>query len=247
VRPSDVQRLRRGILRGTSYRAVMNTMLLSTRPLDTLRRYVSSNGEYPWTLPVRTPTGTVPITLPHPHDLRTVNEVFFRRDYGAGKPRVVVDIGANIGVSAAYFLTRSTQTRVYCWEPLPTNLETLHLNTRQFADRITVVPHAVAPERGQADFRVEAVGRYSGLAAHYEHDLDTTTRSVWCDAIRDVLGRVLDAEGFIDLVKFDTEGSERALISSVPAAMWPRIGLVHYEDAGTVRRRTGVEMSVAGT
>ena len=242
MKPSDLRRLRRGVLRGESYRAVLNTVRLSTRPIETMRRYVDSRGDYPWTLVVRTPIGRVPLTLTHPHDVRTVNEVFFRRDYGTGRPAVVVDIGANIGISAAYFLSRSPDSRVYCWEPVPQNLAALERNTARFGHRVVVSPNAVAPVAGEADFRVEDVGRYSGLAQYYEHDLETETRSVWCDAMADVLAGVIAAEGHVDLLKIDTEGSEPALVAAVPDALWSRIGTVIYEDAGHVRRRTGQEM-----
>lgn len=230
------------MLRAESYRAVANTVRLSTRPVQTMRRYVDSSGDYPWTLEVRTPIGRIPLTLLHPHDVRTVNEVFFRGDYGSQRPAVVVDIGANIGISAAYFLSRSPDVKVYCWEPLPQNLVALALNTARFGERVVVTPHAVAPEAGEADFRVEEVGRYSGLAAYYEHDLETETRRVWCDAIADALAGVIAIEGRIDVLKIDTEGSEPALVSAVPNGLWSSIDRVIYEDCGHIRRRTGQEM-----
>lgn len=224
------------MFRGRNYLAALTMLRLSTRPLEMMRRYVRSEGDYPWSAELRTPLGRVPLLLTHAHDVRTVNEVFFRRDYGGGKPGVVVDIGANIGISVVYFLTRSPSTRVYCWEPLPQNLATLERNVAPFADRVVISPHAVAPDAGTADFLMEEVGRYSGLAEYYEHSLDTVTIRVECDAIADALSRVVAAEGRIDVLKIDTEGSERALLEAIPRELWPAIGVVVVEDQGTVRR-----------
>jgi hypothetical protein len=46
--------------------------------------------------------GLVRIKLYSRHDLLTLNEVFFRRDYGSldGIAPVVVDVGANIGITS---------------------------------------------------------------------------------------------------------------------------------------------------
>ena len=151
---------------------MLNTVRLSTRPIETMRRYVDSRGDYPWTLVVRTPVGRVPLTLTHPHDVRTVNEVFFRRDYGTGRPAVVVDIGANIGISAAYFLSRSPDSRVYCWEPVPQNLAALERNTARFGRRVVVSPNAVAPVAG----RPTSGSRTSAATAGSRSTTSTTSR-----------------------------------------------------------------------
>ena len=71
---------------------------------------------------VNTPVGMYDMTLYSCHDILTVNEIFCRNDYPASQDlRVVVDIGSNIGISAAYFLTRNNQVRCYLFEPDPKN------------------------------------------------------------------------------------------------------------------------------
>ncbi|GGF51847.1 hypothetical protein GCM10011519_27360 [Marmoricola endophyticus] len=243
MRPSDVARLRRGVLDPTRYRSVLELLRLSRRPLTTLRRYVDADaGEYPWTTTVRTPTGPLALRLPHPHDVRTLNEVFFRRDYGDAAPRVVVDVGANIGVASAYFLSRRPDAVVHCWEPVLANLSTLRHNLGPYADRAVVHESALAPAAGLAAFRVEAVGRYSGLADYYEHDLETETVEVTCEAVGPELEEVIARHGGIDLLKIDTEGSETALLAAVPDDLLPLIGTVAYERHGSVRRVAGAAL-----
>jgi hypothetical protein len=84
------------------------------------RRYLTARGEYPYVCRVRTPSGTIAPTLYSSHDILTVNEIFCRGDYRYGPDlRVAVDVGANIGISALYFLTRNSGARVYAFEPDP--------------------------------------------------------------------------------------------------------------------------------
>lgn len=246
MRPTDLRRLRRGVLQVDNYRSLATLARVSRQPFGFARRYVDADyGTYPWTTALRTPTGVIELTLSHEHDVRTVNEIFFRRDYGAGSPRVVVDAGANIGVSAAYFLSRRPDARVYCWEPVEANLNHLRDNLAPFGERAVVSAHALAPTAGIAEFRVEGVGRYSGLADYYEHELDTELVTVQCDAFAEALGTVIATEGRIDLLKIDTEGSEQALLDSVPDAVLSGIPQVVYEHDGSVVDTTGAALVAA--
>lgn len=232
----DVCRRWSAPLRPRNYRAAWSTLLTSHRPVDSLSRYVRGRGRYPWRARLRTPTGPVELLVPHPHDVRTVNEVFHRHDYGTGAPRVVVDIGGNIGVSAVWFLSRSAHTRVHVWEPVPHNLDSLRVNVAPFGDRCVVHEAALAPTAGPATFLVDPVGRYSGLADYQPGSDDTVAVEVACEGVADALRAVLAAEGRIDLVKVDTEGSEEAIIAAIPADVCAAIGEIVHEYPGGVRR-----------
>jgi FkbM family methyltransferase len=232
----DARRRRSAPFRLRNYRAAFHTLTSSRRPVDALRRYVLGAGDYPWRERLRTPTGAVELVVPHPHDVRTVNEVFHRRDYGSGRPQVVVDIGGNIGVSAAYFLSRSPSSRVHVWEPVPHNLQTLRQNVAAFGDRCVVHEAALAPQAGLATFLIDPVGRYSGLAEYQDGACGKVPVEVECEAVADALRAVLEHEGRIDLVKVDTEGSEEAIVAAIPADVRARIGEIVYEYPGGVRR-----------
>jgi FkbM family methyltransferase len=217
-----------------NYRAVVNTVRTYERPLEALDRYVRSRGEYPWTARVRTPIGVVELLVPHPHDVRTLNEVFARHDYGAGRPRVVVDVGANIGISAAFFLSRRPDSIVHAFEPHPANLVTLKHNLAPFGDRAVIHPVALAPTAGRARFFAEGIGRYSGLADYAgAHDARLDIE-VDCEAVGHALERIVAVEGGVDLLKLDTEGSEEALLGAIPPHLSERIETTYYEGLGRV-------------
>jgi FkbM family methyltransferase len=241
MRPSDIKRLRRGVVRFSSYRSLIRMGYIFCEPVQAVRRYVDAGyGEYPWRTRLRTPLGQVEVELPHSHDVRTVNEIFCRGDYGSRHPRVVVDVGANIGIATLYFLTRRRDAVVHAWEPLTTNLDTLRRNVGRFADRVQVHAEALSPQGGRLEFRVEPVGRYSGLSDYYQHELDTERVQVDTAPIAQALTQVIAESGGIDLLKVDTEGSEPALIAAIPDSLWPLIAETRYEiDDHIVTRRQG--------
>jgi FkbM family methyltransferase len=219
-------------LHAHNYRTAASLLKTFPDPLSVAWRYVTSRGEYPHRVRVRTPLGIVALDLQSAHDLLTVNEIFNRLDYPADeRAQVVVDIGANIGVSAAYFATRSATARVYCYEPSPVNIDRLVANVGQFGDRVTVIPEAVGPTAGRLKFNAEPVGRYSGLitdtypyGAEHPIDVDVVT-------IDQVLAGVLEREDRIDILKIDTEGAEIATIAAAAAELLERVGLVYLEAA----------------
>jgi FkbM family methyltransferase len=209
------------------YRAVAGIYRTFEQPGQALRRYVLDDGAYPWAPTLRTPLGARQVTLYSSHDLRTVNEVFCRRDYGDGGSKVVVDLGANIGISALFFLTRRVDATVYCYEPDPRNATRLRSNLERFANRYCLTEAAVSVSSGRAAFVQEQTGRYSGLA-----EFSTRTGieiEVECREIGKVLGEVLAIEDHIDLLKIDTEGNEAELVAAIPAEQLTLIREIYWE------------------
>lgn len=209
------------------YRGVAGILKTFEKPSEALRRYVLDAGPYPWTPTLRTPLGPQQVTLYSSHDVRTVTEVFCRRDYGEAGGEVVIDLGANIGVSALFFLTRRADARVYCYEPDPRNAARLRSNLNPFWDRCRLTEVAVGVTSGRVAFIQEQTGRYSGLA-------EVSTRTgreieVECREITQVLGEVLAIEDQIDLLKVDTEGNEAELIAAIPPKQLCLIREVYYE------------------
>lgn len=237
----DRRRRWSALLRRRNYVAFANSFRTYIRPLEGLQRYVYGSGEYPWTAQIRTPVGRLEFLVPHPHDVRTVNEVFCRRDYGSTAPRVVVDVGGNIGVSALYFLTRRSDSVVYVWEPHPDNLPVLRANTARFSDRCHIHEAALAPTAGNATFNADPVGRYSGLADYMRRPIGRQI-TVSCEDINVQLKKVIDSQGRIGLLKVDTEGSEEALIAAVHPHLWDLIDEVRYELPGRVVHTTGIKL-----
>src|SRR5437899_2554338 len=94
--------------------AAKNMLTKYGNPGDALYRYLLGRGDYPAAIGVKTPIGPIQLACNSSHDMLTVNEIFCRLDYLAtSEDQIVVDFGSNIGISAAYFLTRSRSSFVY--------------------------------------------------------------------------------------------------------------------------------------
>jgi FkbM family methyltransferase len=208
-----------------NYAALARAVRVFPRPGEALGRYFFGRGDYPALCAVRTPLGVKALTLFHPHDMLTVNEVFCRRDYAAsGDLRVAVDIGSNIGVSALYFLTRNVDTHCLCFEPVPRNVERLSANLAGFEDRFKVVQAAVADRAGRVTFGVEDTGRYGGIGVATGRDIE-----VECLEINEVLAGVLEDHVRINVLKLDTEGTELSTVEAIRPEHLRRIDTIYFE------------------
>jgi FkbM family methyltransferase len=221
----DLGKVLRAPFRGRNYVAARNMLAVYTRPADAMARYVLGRGDYPMTATLRSPLGPVRLTLYSHDDLLTVNEIFCRQDYPASaRDRVVVDFGSNIGISAAWFLSRGPHTFAYLFEPLPANVIRLEQNLAAFDGRFRLSPVAVGLMNGKVEFGFEDTGRYGGVGVHTGHSM-----SVACRDANEVLDGILARHGRIDVLKIDTETMEREIVERLPGAARARIERIYVE------------------
>jgi len=215
----------RNVAQSRNYVALANMTRRYRDPLPAALRYFTGRGSYPARVAVRTPSGTLRPTLWSPDDMITLNEMFCREDYRVRRPpRLVVDVGSNIGLSALYFMSRGPSVRCHLYEPVTRNAERLRLNLRGFEDRYELEQVAVADFAGQSAFRLEQTGRYGGLGGSLP-DM-TTVRVEHIDA---VLERALAAADTVSVLKIDVEGDEGRLLAAARADLLARVELIYVE------------------
>lgn len=230
ARTRSLATLAKAPLEPRHYVAFANCLRVAARPQELLSRYLSGHGAYPYRCRVRTPLGPHDLTLHSPDDAVTVMEVFCRLDYAVpGDLVVAVDVGANIGVSALYFLTRNPDVRCHVYEPVPQNIERLRRNLEGFGNRYVLHEEAVATATGDVEFGVEPTGRYGGIGLETGSTIQVHARDV-----NDVLEEVLAAEGRIDVLKIDTEGLEVATVAAIRPRLLPRLPLIYFESGEPV-------------
>lgn len=228
-RDRDIKRIAMAPFQVRHWRALWRMLRLFERPVAVFVRYISNDGHYPWTPVLRTPIGRLRLNLRDYHDLLTVNEIFCRQDYGDGRDvHTVVDIGANRGLAALYFLTRNPNCRVYCFEPDPKNIAALRETLTGFESRYMLVERAVTPDT-MSSIRFLPAGRYGRIAG----DQDEAENVVEFPAISigDALRLALETERRIDVVKIDTEGNEPELVAALKGdAALGAVRKVVFED-----------------
>ena len=215
----------RALFERRHYVAAANALAKVDAPFDFLKRYVSNGGSYPADITVRTPQGPITLTTYSPDDVQTINEIFLRGDYNVPQAgEVVVDFGSNIGISAAWFLSRRPDAVIYCYEPVPRNIERLKKNLAQFAGRVTLKETAVGTENGMVQFGWEPTGRYGGVGRDTGAWIE-----VPCADSNEILAGIIAKHGRINTLKIDIETLESAVTSRIPPDLSSKIDNIVVE------------------
>lgn len=144
------------------------------------------------------------------------------------KPRVIFDIGGNIGVTTRYLGRLFPEAQIHVFEPIPSNLDLLRKNV--FGSGVTVHEFGLGSENGVFDFRIALPdqtneGGYSRFAASTDHNARVVQARI--RKTEDVLRELkLDS---VDLIKIDTEGAEHDILSSFPVEVLKRTSWVFGE------------------
>lgn len=226
----NLKQFLKAIIAKQHYIAFFNIIKFCPNFVDVFMRYFLAKGTYPYVIKVKTPLGLISPTLFSYYDVLTVNEIFCRLDYKTDKkPKVVVDFGSNIGISALYFLTRNKHSKCYLFEPVIENIKKLENNLLQFHDRYVLEEVAVSNENGIKRFGTEEHGRCGGLLRETGSYIN-----VKCINVNDVLENILNKEKQIDILKIDTEGNELDIINNIEIKFLPKIKTIFFEIDHTI-------------
>jgi FkbM family methyltransferase len=76
-------------------------------------------------------------------------QIFIQREYSClddlsvSNVDLVIDCGANVGYSSAYFLSRFPECNIICVEPDPSNFRSLEENMAPYKDRVKLINSGV--------------------------------------------------------------------------------------------------------
>ena len=127
---------------------------------------------------------------------------------------IIVDIGANVGVFAAY-AAKKTGTTVFAFEPSPVNIEFLRKNTEiNDFHNIFVNNFAVSDRPGTAEFALAKIGGGHLLSNHHTEDKLRDHVEVTMTTLEQII--VNNSLERIDFLKLDCEGAEGRILQSTP-------------------------------
>lgn len=159
-------------------------------------------------------------------DVATIMDIFFRKDYGNPSDNAtVLDIGANIGVYAIFAATRSKNTKVFAFEPAPTEFQALsnNIHRNNLEKKIAASPIAVT---GKDETRILFLngGPHNSL---YDHWKDAEPAEVTCESLE----KIFEANNInqCDMLKMDCEGSEFEILQSTPKNIFEKIAAIRME------------------
>ncbi|MGW4365722.1 FkbM family methyltransferase [Nocardia takedensis] len=161
-------------------------------------------------------------------DLYILRENFVQRIYGfdyrsyVGEPRVIVDLGANIGLSALYFQSVFPSARIVCAEPVADNVAMLRENARVNGFSWEVAEAAIAGADGTVTLYPNEWWSSSTTTGHVAQAresnsgrLESVLRLPSTEVEAVEVGTLLDRYGIetVDILKMDIEGAEAEVLA----------------------------------
>ena len=190
----------------------------------------------------------------HTSDISVLGELLVGHSYEyfvaavKAEPDLIIDLGANTGLAARWFLERFPTARVVSVEPEPGNIATLRDNLASYGDRATVIAAAIG---GWS--RRMALTTNGGEFAFSITEPKSPTDKGQVDVV--TMDRVLaNLHDSVDLLKVDIEGAEKELFSSCSSWLG-RVQLASVEchhpfthnDLLRILRANGAEVDVLRT
>ncbi|MEQ8744314.1 FkbM family methyltransferase [Parasphingorhabdus sp.] len=160
----------------------------------------------------------------HSSDIETVISNFIREEYGQLEsdlpPRFIVDAGAYIGDTSAYFLSRFRECTVLAIEPLSENLLVARENLEPYGGRVDLWHAALGSKRGFGRVGGEGTGATLGDAG------ETVAIVTMAEVV------AASPSGFIDILKMDIEGGEVEIFSTDAYKWLPQVRNIILETHG---------------
>jgi FkbM family methyltransferase len=178
-------------------------------------------------------------------DLAVFEQVFLQREYLfsqlPGDARVIVDLGANIGLASLFFAAQYPRARVFALEPDPENFAVLSANIAGAQERITAVRGAIWAQ--DCDLSIKRydsdgapLGDWGVQVGATEGEDSEPGRNPACDGdaarVRGwsmpQLIRAFNIEK-IDILKIDIEGAEKELFEAQDLTWLDRVSMIVIE------------------
>jgi FkbM family methyltransferase len=149
-----------------------------------------------------------------------VVDIVKNRKGGCENVRVVFDVGAAVGDTAATFLKNFPRAIVYCFEPLPESFATLRKSVAGFGERARCFNFALSDKDGNVEFYKQFNHDASSFVA-LPTDGAGTAIKVRTRRLDDVVKELGIAK--IDFMKVDVQGWEKEVIEGGRATFGEKV------------------------
>ena len=168
-------------------------------------------------------------------DINVFYQIFVVEEYAVLREltgvATVLDLGANVGYSSAYFLSCFPSARVLAVEPDDSNFRLCRSNLAPYNDRVQVVHGAVWAERKRLSLSRSQFGDGREWATQVSEGDDEGHGDVQAFDMNSLIE--LAGGGPVDLLKIDIERSELAVFGSPLAQTWlPKVRNICIELHG---------------
>lgn len=186
----------------THYRALgyHGILLLFKRYFINLNNFKILLPKYPFPIFLRNNTS----------DINVFYQVFLAKSYNINfriNPKIIIDCGANIGLSTIYFKNKFPNAKIIAIEPEKSNFLLLEKNTKEYND-VFCVKYGVWNKSTNLIIN-NKYGKWGFMVEEVEHQSENTIPAISIDEIMEKFDI-----NEIDILKIDIEGSEKNLFES---------------------------------
>jgi len=130
-------------------------------------------------------------------------------------PKIIFDIGGNIGITAIYLATIFPDAKIYTFEPLPDNFEILKKNIQKY-DNIEAFNIGLGSKNGNFKVYLSDDSENFGGVSFYPDSIGNKPDSYISCEVKNIneMMEKLNVES-IDLIKIDTEGAEYDILMAL--------------------------------
>jgi FkbM family methyltransferase len=153
-------------------------------------------------------------------DVPTYEQVFIDQEYDflvAAQPKVIVEAGANIGLTSIYFANKYPKTKIIAIEPERSNFELL---TKNVAPYKTIIPVQAALWNHNGEINVVDQGLGNWAFMTEEERSSENPRGDFCHKVTAItVDKIIEDYELekIDILKIDIEGAEKEVFSDTPS------------------------------
>ena len=130
-------------------------------------------------------------------------------------PKVIFDIGGNIGITVIYLASIFPNAKIYTFEPLPDNFEILKKNIQKY-DNIEAFNIGLGSKNGNFKVYLSDDSENFGGVSFYPDPIGNNSDSYISCEVKNIneMMEKLNIES-IDLIKIDTEGAEYDILMAL--------------------------------
>jgi len=173
---------------------------------------------------------------------RLAEPAFFRFLRLIPNSGVIIDVGANLGVTACYFARRKPDSQVFAFEPIPWNVRTIRrMIAFSGVHNVSVKPYAIGNRSGEVSLGVPIVkgARMHALGRVCEGDSAGELFRVPCRRLDDLF---LTNSRHISALKVDVEGFEHEVLGGALKLLQRDHPLVYCELWDNTRLQQCMEL-----
>ncbi len=162
-----------------------------------------------------------------------VKEIWVDKDYDMPlkNPKVILDVGANIGGASIFFSKLYPQSKIYAYEPAKFTYQVLLDNLRlNNIKNVFPIRQAIAGKSGKLAFYVHEA---SGLSSLFSSRVNMVKTTVSAISLANVFKN--HAISKCDLLKMDCEGAEYDILSNTSVDILKKVKnmIIEYHDSIT--------------